>query len=62
MMHGTWTCQVGKWHHTQNGEEYVNLLEGAMLLDSSEGEVSYFSAGDNFVIPRGWEGALRPEL
>merc|ERR1740117_1904431 len=56
MMHGTWSCQVGKWSHTQNGEEFVNLLEGEMTLESSDGETSTFVPGDNFVIPHGWDG------
>lgn len=55
LVSGTWECEVGKWSHEQSGDEYVNLLEGTMILENEDGAENY-SAHDTFVIPDGWVG------
>lgn len=41
--------------HTQNGDEYVQLLSGSMTLANAEASITY-NAPDVFVIPNGWTG------
>jgi uncharacterized cupin superfamily protein len=37
-------------------DEYVRVLEGSVVLTSSEGERQSYEAGDAFLVPVGWTG------
>ena len=37
-------------------DEYVRVLEGSVVLTSSEGERQSYKAGDAFLVPVGWTG------
>ena len=37
-------------------DEYVRVLEGSVILTSSEGERQSYEAGDAFLVPVGWTG------
>jgi uncharacterized protein len=53
---GVWQSEVGKWTITYTEEEYCQLLEGVSVLTDSSGKAVRVSAGDSFVIPRGFTG------
>jgi uncharacterized protein len=53
---GIWTGGVGRWQVNFTENEFCHLLEGLVVLTSSEGQVRTFRAGDTFVIPAGFVG------
>ena len=53
---GVWQSEVGKWNIAYTEEEFCQLLEGVSILTDSSGAAVIVSAGDNFVIPRGFVG------
>ena len=53
---GTWRSEPGKWRIRYTEEEYCELLEGRSVVTDSTGQATSLSAGDRFVIPRGFVG------
>ena len=53
---GIWECEPGAWRVRYTEEEYCRVVMGRSLLASADGVVREVVAGDEFVIPRGFEG------
>ncbi len=53
---GIWQSEAGKWKIAYTEEEFCQLLEGVSVICDSSGTEVRVSAGDNFVIPRGFVG------
>ena len=53
---GIWECEPGAWRVRYTEEEYCRVVMGRSLLTSADGVVREVVAGDEFVIPRGFEG------
>lgn len=53
---GLWECEPGAWRIRYTEEEYCRVVMGRSLLTSADGVVREVVAGDEFVIPRGFEG------
>ena len=53
---GTWSSSVGKWRVSYTEHEFCHLLEGRVVMQSDDGEVSQFGPGDAWVIPAGFSG------
>jgi uncharacterized protein len=53
---GIWQSEVGKWRIRYTEEEYCHLLHGVSVITDADGQVVTVSAGDRFVIPRGFVG------
>jgi uncharacterized cupin superfamily protein len=53
---GTWEAEPGCWkvHYTEN--EFCQILSGRSVLRDAAGNEFGLNAGDNFVIPAGFEG------
>ena len=54
---GIWQSEVGKWRIRYAEEEYCHLLQGVSVITDEHGNAVTVSAGDRFVIPRGFAGA-----
>jgi len=53
---GIWHSEVGKWRIRYTEEEYCHLLQGVSVITDANGQAVTVSAGDRFVIPRGFVG------
>ena len=53
---GIWSSTEGKWRVQYGEHEFCSLLEGHVRLQSDDGSVVEFHAGDSFVIPAGFTG------
>ena len=53
---GFWEGEPGCWRISYTEHEFCQLLSGRVILRSADGEEVEISAGDNFVIPAGFEG------
>jgi hypothetical protein len=53
---GTWASNVGKWQVEYTEHEFCHLLEGRVVLTSTDGRRWQFNAGDAWVIPAGFSG------
>jgi len=53
---GIWQSEVGKWRVRYTEEEYCHLLQGVSVITDEQGKAVTVSAGDRFVIPRGFTG------
>jgi uncharacterized cupin superfamily protein len=53
---GVWQSEPGKWKITYTEEEYCQILEGRSVLTDQSGHAVTVSAGESFVIPRGFDG------
>ena len=53
---GIWQSEVGKWRIHYTEEEYCHVLQGVSVITDAQGEAVTVSAGDRFVIPRGFVG------
>lgn len=53
---GVWECEPGTWRIRYTEEEYCRILEGRSVLTAADGTSEAVSGGDEFVIPRGFEG------
>ena len=56
---GMWASDVGEWKVNYTEQEYCCILEGRNVLTDAEGNSQEFSAGMEFVIPRGFVGTWR---
>ena len=53
---GIWRSEVGKWKVAYTEEEYCHLLAGVSVIADAAGNAVTVSAGDSFVVPRGFVG------
>jgi uncharacterized protein len=53
---GVWYSEVGKWRIRYTEEEYCHVLQGVSVITDAQGKAVTVSAGDRFVIPRGFTG------
>lgn len=53
---GEWHSEVGKWRVSYTEEEYCQMLEGVSVLTDDQGHVLTVTAGDSFLVPRGFVG------
>ena len=51
---GIWQSERGKWRISYTEEEYCQLLEGVSIITDAAGNAVTVSAGESFVIPRGF--------
>ena len=53
---GLWEAEPGCWRISYTENEFCQILSGRSILRSVDGEEFELKAGDNFVIPTGFEG------
>jgi uncharacterized cupin superfamily protein len=53
---GVWESDPGAWRIRYTEEEYCRILAGRSRLIADDGTVTEVTTGDEFVIPRGFEG------
>jgi hypothetical protein len=53
---GIWESDPGAWRVHYTEEEYCRILKGRSRLTAADGTVTEVGPGDEFVIPRGFEG------
>ena len=53
---GLWEAEPGCWSIAYTENEFCRILEGRSILRSANGSEVELNAGDNFVIPSGFEG------
>ncbi len=53
---GIWEAEPGCWKIRYTENEFCQILGGRSILRHANGEESMLEAGDNFVIPAGFEG------
>jgi uncharacterized protein len=53
---GYWRSEPGKWHVNYTEEEFCTLLEGSSTITSLQGASMTVTAGDSFMVPRGFVG------
>ena len=53
---GVWQSEPGKWHIHYTEEEFCQILGGVSVVTDAEGVSTTLRPGDNFVIPRGFQG------
>ena len=56
---GVWASDVGEWKVNYTEQEYCCILEGRNVLTDEDGNSQEFSAGMEFVVPRGFVGTWR---
>lgn len=55
-MVGVWRSEPGTWRVTYTEEEYCHMLEGRSIVTDAAGRAVTVSAGESFVVPRGFVG------
>ena len=53
---GYWEADAGCWRIRYTENEFCQIVSGESILRDSEGNERRLKAGDNFVIPAGFEG------
>lgn len=53
---GIWEAGPGCWRVSYTESEFCQILSGRSILRNANGEAFEVGAGDNFVIPAGFEG------
>ncbi|MDC8786803.1 cupin domain-containing protein [Roseateles koreensis] len=53
---GVWHSEVGKWKIQYTEEEYCHMLDGISIITDASGCAITVSAGESFVVPRGFVG------
>lgn len=53
---GIWTCRVGKFRIDFDRDEFIQILEGVVVVTDAEGLSRTYRAGDAFVTPKGFSG------
>jgi uncharacterized cupin superfamily protein len=53
---GRWASTPGAWRVRYTEHEFCHVLSGRMRIESTDGAVWTFGAGDSFVVPAGFEG------
>lgn len=56
MFCGIWESSPGRWRVSYTENEFCHITAGEVQIESEDGEVWTFSAGDSFVIPAGFAG------
>lgn len=56
---GEWSASVGAWRVKYEEWEFCHLLDGICQLESDDGDVQRYAAGDSFVIEPGFNGVWR---
>lgn len=56
---GVWASEVGEWRVRYTEQEYCCILAGRSVLTAEDGSAQEFSAGMEFVVPRGFVGSWR---
>jgi uncharacterized cupin superfamily protein len=53
---GFWEAEPGCWKISYTENEYCQILSGRSILRDANGKEFALEAGDNFVVPAGFEG------
>lgn len=53
---GVWEAEPGRWTISYSENEFCQILSGRSVLHDRQGNAYPLKAGDNFVIPAGFEG------
>jgi hypothetical protein len=53
---GEWHSEPGKWRIAYTEEEYCRMLEGTSVIADEAGRAVTVTAGEAFVVPRGFVG------
>ncbi|MBZ2168970.1 MULTISPECIES: cupin domain-containing protein [Marinobacter] len=53
---GTWDSQAGEWTVSYSENEFCLILEGESVISDKDGHQKTVKAGDQFVMPAGFEG------
>lgn len=53
---GVWHSEPGTWHVAYTEEEWCQILEGTSVVTDADGHAVTLTAGDCFVVPRGFAG------
>lgn len=53
---GVWSSEPGKWKILYTEEEFCHMIEGRSIITENDGASVEVSAGESFVIPRGFAG------
>lgn len=53
---GMWEAEPGCWRISYTEDEFCQILSGRSILRDADGNETELVAGDNFVIPAGFEG------
>jgi uncharacterized cupin superfamily protein len=53
---GIWEAEPGCWKIRYTENEFCQILSGRSILRDASGKETTLEAGDNFVIPAGFEG------
>ena len=53
---GLWRSEPGKWRIAYTEQEFCLMLEGSSIVTDQAGRSVTVSAGESFVIPRGFVG------
>ncbi len=53
---GAWQSEVGKWRVAYTEEEYCQILHGTSVITDPAGNAVTVTAGDRFVVPKGFIG------
>jgi len=53
---GIWTCEIGKFHIDFGRAEFIQILEGVVIVTDAGGTAKTYRAGDAFVTPKGFSG------
>ena len=53
---GIWTCEIGKFRIDFGRAEFIQILEGVVIVTDAEGTSKTYRAGDAFVTPKGFSG------
>lgn len=53
---GEWHSEVGTWRIAYTEEEHCRMLEGTSAITDAQGHAVTVTAGDAFVVPRGFVG------
>jgi len=53
---GVWSSGPGKWKIAYTEEEYCHMLQGTSIITDAQGVATTVTAGQSFVMPRGFVG------
>ena len=53
---GIWEAEPGCWRVSYSENEFCQILSGRSILRDAQGREKSLKAGDNFTIPRGFQG------
>lgn len=53
---GVWDSKAGRWKVSYTEHEFCHILEGSSVIIDLDGNERTVEAGDQFVVPAGFEG------